>query len=116
MVLLHRWFEEAAPPGSEAALTAALAAHAGSRHAAVERALDWVIAMCGRRAGGTACARDKQTRKGERALTRAVLCVLCCCARSYKQAAPFILIYIVGAAAAAAGGSGRDDRCARACK
>jgi hypothetical protein len=46
VVLLHRFLSEAAPPGTEAAFAAALAAHARSRHAAVERALDWVIAMC----------------------------------------------------------------------
>jgi hypothetical protein len=46
VVLLHRFLSEAAPPGTEAAFTAALSAHARTRHAAVERALDWVIAMC----------------------------------------------------------------------
>ena len=48
MILLHRFLNDGdvAPPGLEAAFTAALHAAAASHHAAVERALDWVIAMC----------------------------------------------------------------------
>ena len=48
VILLHRFLNDAdlAPPGLEAAFTAALHAAAASHHAAVERALDWVIAMC----------------------------------------------------------------------
>ena len=48
VILLHRFLNDGdvAPPGLEAAFAAALHAQAASHHAAVERALDWVIAMC----------------------------------------------------------------------
>ena len=48
VVLLHRFLTDAsvAPPGLEPAFREALQAAAASHHAAVERALDWVIAMC----------------------------------------------------------------------
>jgi hypothetical protein len=47
-VLLHRFLNDAgvAPPGLEERFREALAQAAAGHHAAVERALDWVIAMC----------------------------------------------------------------------
>ena len=48
VVLLHRFLSDAsvAPPGLEDRFRETLQAAASSHHAAVERALDWVIAMC----------------------------------------------------------------------